>query len=243
MEVRDRAFPLLLQTSGGETPLVHAIRIGNKDVAIILLGAFSRFINRLQDEDIVKPLVQTQLKAMRVGLKLAINEGLAHSQPDLIASFMQTLVMSEGDKWLWASVSLVARALGGPPEAKPVQTADAAIRKFTTKELGKASLIASVEDYIANATADILVLGAWALALQLIPSLPRIPSYYFARDDRVYKAFVEHFVRHKAQIARSCPRRLRWQLKVLEDGLQGRQTSHRRKVEHLAAQLDNEPRQ
>ena len=81
-----------------------------------------------------------------VGLKLAINEGLAHSQPDLIASFMQTLIMSEGDKWVWAQVSLVGRALNGTADGKPVQLTDAAIRKFTTRELGKASLIASVED-------------------------------------------------------------------------------------------------
>ncbi|KAH6914992.1 hypothetical protein BKA70DRAFT_1257647 [Coprinopsis sp. MPI-PUGE-AT-0042] len=240
MEVRDRAFPLLLQTSGGETPLVHAIRIGNRDVAIVLLGAFSRWINRLRDEDIVKPQVQSQLKALRVGLKLAINEGLAHSQPDLIASFMQTLIMSEGDKWVWAQVSLVARALNGTADGKPVQLTDAAIRKFTTRELGKASLIASVEDYIANATADMLLMGAWSIVMQSIPSAELIPSYYFARDDRVYKAFVERCDTHKAQIARSCPRRLRWQMQVLTTCLQGRQLSFRRKVEMIEAQLDHE---
>lgn len=177
---------------------------------------------------------------MRVGLKLAINEGLAHSQPDLIASFMQTLVMSEGDKWVWSSVSLVARALSGTSDGKSVQTADAAIRKFTTRELGKASLIASVEDYIANAIADMLIMGAWALVIQCLPSVPKIPSYYFARDDRMYKAFMEHRIKCKAQIERSCPRRLRWQLKVLADGLQGRQTSYRKKVEIIASQLDHE---
>ncbi|EAU84712.1 hypothetical protein CC1G_00231 [Coprinopsis cinerea okayama7 len=240
MEVRDRAFPLLLQTSGGETPLVHAIRIGNRDVAIVLLGAFSRWINRLEAEDIVEAQVQSQLKALRVGLKLAINEGLAHSQPDLIASFMQTLVMSEGDNWVWAQVSLVARALNGTADGKPVQTADAAIRKFTTKELGKASLIASVEDYIANAIADLLVMGAWSIVRQNIPSADAIPSYYFARDDRVYKAFLEQYQKLRPQISRSCPRRLRWQLQILKDGLQGRQISFRKKIEAIAASLDRE---
>ena len=83
MEVRDKAFPvrfstpltqfspwlknrqLLLQSSGGETPLVHAIRTGNKDVAIVLLGAFSRWVNYLEDADIRKPQTQTYLKALR----------------------------------------------------------------------------------------------------------------------------------------------------------------------------------
>ena len=44
---------------------MHAIRIGHKDVAIVLLGAFSRWINRLNDEDIRKAQVQSQLKALR----------------------------------------------------------------------------------------------------------------------------------------------------------------------------------
>ncbi len=59
---------------------------------------------------------------------------------------MQTLVMSEGDKWVIAQASTVARALNSGNEGKPVQVAGEAVRKFTTKELGKAGLIASLED-------------------------------------------------------------------------------------------------
>lgn len=83
MEVRDNEFPvctfffgakcnlfrtlkqLLLRNSGGVTPLVHAMRLGNKDVAIILLGAFSRWVNHLEDNEIRKPQTQTYLKALR----------------------------------------------------------------------------------------------------------------------------------------------------------------------------------
>ncbi|KAJ3502177.1 hypothetical protein NLJ89_g9007 [Agrocybe chaxingu] len=237
MEVRDKAFPLLLQSSGGETPLVHAIRTGNKDVAIVLLGAFSRWVNYLEDSDIHKPQTQTQLKALRVGLKLAINEGLAKSQNDLIASFMQTLIMSEGDKWVHAQVSATSRALNAGTEGTPVHVAAAAVRKFATKELGKADLIASLEDYVSNATADLLMMGAWVNVLQAVKADP-LPSYYFARDDRVYKAFVERVERHKLEIQRSCGRRLRWQLKVLKDVLEGRSVTFRRKVELLMSQLD-----
>lgn len=81
-----------------------------------------------------------------MGLKLAINEGLAKSQNDLIASFMQTLIMSEGDKWVYAQVSTISRALRSGPEGKAVLAAGAAVRKFATKELGKADIIASLED-------------------------------------------------------------------------------------------------
>jgi hypothetical protein len=66
MEVRDRAFhvrvayvahlfagsrlrQLLLRRSGGATPLVHAMRLGksHQEVAVILLGALSRWVNQL----------------------------------------------------------------------------------------------------------------------------------------------------------------------------------------------------
>jgi len=239
MEVRDKAFPLLLQSSGGETPLVHAIRTGNKDVAIILIGCFSRWVNHLEDTDIRKPQTQTYLKALRVGLKLAINEGLAKSQSDLIASFMQILVMSEGDKWVYAQVSTVSRALNAGKDGKPVQVAGACVRRFATKELGKADLIASLEDYVSNATADLLMMGAWAIALQSFKGDP-LPSYYFARDDRVYKGFVDRIGQYGAEIKHSCTRQLKWQLQVLKDGLGGRSLTFRRKIELVASQLEQD---
>ncbi|KAF4619940.1 hypothetical protein D9613_005183 [Agrocybe pediades] len=263
MEVRDKAFPLLLQSSGGETPLVHAIRTGNKDVAIVLLGAFSRWVNYLEDSDVQKPQTQSYLKALRelprahcmdtedeidspkgVGLKLAINEGLAKSQNELIASFMQTLIMSEGDKWVFAQVAVVARALAAGNAGKPVEVAGSSVRKFATKELGKAELIASLEDYISNATADLLMMGAWANVQESIKA-ETLPSYYFARDDRAYKAFIERLDRHKAEIQRTCSRRLRWQLEVLREVLEGRSVTFRASKSPLRIQtltLTNEAR-
>lgn len=43
------------------------MRIGksHQDVAIILLGAFSRYVNQLQDEDMTKPGTKVLLKALR----------------------------------------------------------------------------------------------------------------------------------------------------------------------------------
>ncbi|KAG6855113.1 hypothetical protein C0991_006042 [Blastosporella zonata] len=148
MEIRDRGFPLLLRKTGDATPLLHAMRIGqsHRDVAIVLLGAFSRYINHLSDEDIVKPRTKMILKALRTNLKLAIDYGLAKSQSDLTASFLQTLVMSEGDKWVWAQVSTISHALNAGTAGQPVKAAESAVRRFATKELGKADLIAALED-------------------------------------------------------------------------------------------------
>lgn len=54
--------------------------------------------------------------------------------------------MSEGDKWVLAQASTVARALSTGTTGQPVNTAESAVRKFATKELGKADLIATLED-------------------------------------------------------------------------------------------------
>jgi hypothetical protein len=59
---------------------------------------------------------------------------------------MQTLVMSEGEKWIRAQVSMASLALRSGNVGKPVSTAEAAVRKFATKELSKADAIAALED-------------------------------------------------------------------------------------------------
>lgn len=239
MEVRDRAFPLLLRKTGDATPLLHAMRIGqsHRDVAIILLGAFSRWINHLEDGEIGLPRTRVILKALRTNLKLGIDYGLYKSQSDLVASFMQTLVMSEGEKWIRAQVSSVSLALRSGNAGKPVSTAEAAVRKFATKELSKADAIAALEDYVANATTDLLLLGAWAIALESIEGEP-IPVYYFARDDRVFKSFMDRVNAHQATIRRTLSRRLKWQFRVLQNVLEGRNTTYRRKVEIVTEELD-----
>lgn len=240
MEVRDRAFPLLLRKTGNATPLLHAMRIGqsHRDVAVLLLGAFSRWINHLEDSEIGLPRTRVILKALRTNLKLGIDYGLYKSQSDLVASFMQTLVMSEGEKWIRAQVSSASLALRSGNTGKPVSTAEAAVRKFATKELSKADAIAALEDYVANATTDLLLLGAWAIALESIEGEP-IPVYYFARDDRVFKAFMDRVNTHQATIRRVLSRRLKWQFRVLQSVLEGRNTTYRRKVEVLTEELDD----
>lgn len=55
------------------------MRIGatHRDVAIILLGAFSRYINHLEDEDMIKPLTKSILKALSELFRF-INLHLSH---------------------------------------------------------------------------------------------------------------------------------------------------------------------
>jgi transcription termination factor NusB len=91
---------------------------------------------------------------------------------------------------------------------------------------------------VANATTDLLLLGAWAIALESIEG-ESIPVYYFARDDRVFKAFVDRVNTHQATIRRALSRRLKWQFRVLQNVLEGRNTTYRRKVEILTEELDD----
>ncbi|KAJ8501471.1 hypothetical protein ONZ51_g582 [Trametes cubensis] len=237
MEVRDRSFQSLVQKTGDVTPLIHAMRIEHTDMAIVLLGAFSRYINNLQDEDLEKAETKKLLKILRINLKIAIDYGLQKQQKDLMASFLQTLIMSEGDSWILLQTADVAVALRQGTEGKPVHNAEAAVRSFATKSLGQADFIASLEDYIANATADLVMMAAWSLVLQVVKGEP-LPTYYFARDDRVYRAFVDRLEKHKEAIQTRVGRRLRWQLRVLELKLEGRNRTYRSKVELLAKELD-----
>ncbi|KAJ6599150.1 hypothetical protein DFH09DRAFT_903098 [Mycena vulgaris] len=258
MEIRDRSFHLLVRMSGGITPLLHAMRLGqsHRDVAVILLGAFSRWVNHVEDDQMENPRTKMVLKALRTNLKLAIDFGLSKSEgSDLTASFLQTLIMSQGESWVFGQAANVGLALRAGTEGRPVHTADAAVRKFATRELGKADLIATLADYIANATSDLLMMGAWSLASEVL-QLDQIPvsscesllhsldglfvvqTYYFARDDRVYKAFVERLDEHKNAIQFKLSKRLKWQLRVLKTVLEGRTTTYRNKVELLAGELD-----
>jgi len=118
-----------------------------------------------------------------------------------------------------------------------VHTAEAAVRRFATKGLGKADLIASLEDYVANATGDLLMLGAWNLVIESIPC-DHIPVYYFARDSRVYVAFVEGLDKNQPAIQNKLGKRLKWQLRVLRTGLEGKGITYRRKIELLIGELD-----
>ncbi|KAH9179890.1 hypothetical protein EDB89DRAFT_2147021 [Lactarius sanguifluus] len=239
MEVRDRAFHALVRPSGGVTPLIHAMRIGRShhDVAITLIGAFSRYINHLEEVDFAKRETRSLLVSLRGSLKVAIDYGLQSSQSDLLASFLQTLVMSEGDTWIREQVKLVGTALRRGPSARPVEVARSSVKRVATRALGRAPLIADLEDYISNATVDLLMMAAWNLALESF-SGEHIPPYYFARDDRVYRVFTERLDKYRDNIERRLSGRLKSQFASLRSILQGRARSWHGKVEQLELEFD-----
>ena len=53
-----------MKKTGDVTPLIHAMRIESMEMAVVLLGAFSRYINHLQDEDLEKPETKRILKML-----------------------------------------------------------------------------------------------------------------------------------------------------------------------------------
>ena len=66
MRVRDHAFPLLLQKNAGEFPIVYASRIGktHRDIVVLLVGALSRYVNHLEEEDFEKKETKGTLRAL-----------------------------------------------------------------------------------------------------------------------------------------------------------------------------------
>ena len=56
---------------------------------------------------------------------------------------------------------------------------------------------------------------------------PAIQTYFFARDDRVYRAFVDALDKYKNEIQKHVNRRLRWQLNALRSTLEGRTVTYR----------------
>lgn len=59
---------------------------------------------------------------------------------------MQTLIMSEGEKWVQDQSVAIAIALRSGTGGKPVTTAETCVRKFATRELGRAKYISALED-------------------------------------------------------------------------------------------------
>jgi hypothetical protein len=108
--------------------------------------------------------------------------------------------MSEGDTFLHKAIydiSLLIR----DPESKPVQAAEDLIRRFCTKELrGVEGGVEGVEDYVANAVVDLVMMSTWSIAAtQLgVNNLPvgqssSTPSIKFHTRSRVVLMIDIHF--------------------------------------------------
>ncbi|KAL1409785.1 hypothetical protein Q8F55_003782 [Vanrija albida] len=193
MRVRDHAFNLLLQKNATDFPIIYAARIGpsHREIVILMIGAFSRYVNQLEEDDFKKKDVQNTLKMLRANLKLAIDNALLPAQQgNLLSSYLQVLIMSEGDSWLHRSVhdlALIIRA----EDAKPVAQAEALVRRFSTKELRSVpGGVGDVDEYVANATLDLVIMSVWSVAAGQIGA-DALPTYTFARDLRTFTLFAE----------------------------------------------------
>lgn len=62
---------------------------------------------------------------------------------------------------------------------------------------------------------------------------------FFARDDRVYRAFVDQLNAHMGQLEPAIPLKLRRQLDLLREGMQGRRLSN--KVRNYSSPRDKPP--
>lgn len=237
-EMRDHSFHVLLRRINNTSPLEHAMRIGHTDMAILILGMFSRWINNLDEEDFTRKKVMINLNAIRVNLRFAITRGLQHNQPNLISSYLQTIVMSHGENWLRGAISDVSRELSLGSEGKPASTAIQSIKGFFTRELAKADSIIAVDAYVANAGCDLLMLGAWALVMQKVPSAKPIPLHFFARDDRIYQEFAERRRKLRDECRSQLTKKLQWQMKVMKKTIGIRTYGIYQKLEILKEELD-----
>jgi hypothetical protein len=157
----------------------------DKDMTILLIGAISRRVNDISDSELKSMDSQTRalLRSIRTNLKLAISYSLSSSQTDTIASFLQVIVMSEGDKWILESTQSVSLALRG---GRGVELAEEVVMKWVSREL-KEGEVASVGEYLANCVGDLVLMGLWSLVLDLGVEGETLETWLFARDDRMTK--------------------------------------------------------
>ncbi|CAK9786642.1 uncharacterized protein COLE_02484 [Cutaneotrichosporon oleaginosum] len=202
--VRDHAFNMLLQKNASEFPVVYAARIGpsHRDVLILIVGAFSRFVNQLDEEDFQKKEVQNTLKMLRANLKLAIDNALLpQNQPHLLSSYLQVLIMSEGDSWIHKTAHDLG-LLMRDPDGRPVAEAEALVRRFATRELRSVpGGVADVEEYVWNATLDLVIMAAWGVAAKQIDA-EDLPTYTFARDLRTLNELAQAMEANAGEMAR-----------------------------------------
>jgi len=241
--VRDHNFPMLLRKEGGVTPLIHSMRLGKShgDITILLTGALSRWVNSLPSDTPPDKATQATLRGLQSNLKLAVNYSLASSQTELLSSYLQVIVMSEGDKWIRETSQAVGLALRSGPSAKPVATALQAIRSFATAELRNLSridAIASLDDFIGNATNDLICMGLWGVITDTLPG-EALPLYAFARDDRIFKMFADRIHQVANTTAyRRLSKQLRLQVATVIAILETRAIGHREKAARLGEKLD-----
>ena len=247
LDVKSHQFDLLVTSPPGQPlPLVYAMRMGKShhDMAIVLVGAMSRRVNDTTDDELAAkdPATLATLRALRANLKIAISASLSGPDGDtsLLSSFLQVIVMLEGNKFLQSSTATLSLALRTPQASKPVSSAHQLMLKWVSRELAAAH-IASVEEYLANAVGDLVLLGIWSIVQDQIRAAESIPLYYFARDDRIQKAVEERLAllrRNHAGAVQRLSKQVRAQLDAALDILGQRSLNGRERVERLRLVID-----
>lgn len=247
LDVKSHQFDLLVTSPPGQPlPLVYAMRMGKShhDMAIVLVGAMSRRVNDTTDDELAvkDPATLATLRALRANLKIAISASLSGPDGDtsLLSSFLQVIVMLEGNKFLQSSTATLSLALRTPQASKPVSAAHQIMLKWVSRELAAAH-IASVEEYLANAVGDLVLLGIWSIVQDQIRAAESIPLYYFARDDRIQKAVEERLAllrRNHAGAVQRLSKQVRAQLDAALDILGQRSLNGRERVERLRLVID-----
>ena len=116
------------------------------------------------------------------------------------------LVMSEGLPWLEHAVKSVRCELDTWLSAKlhadgvvpqPLVVAHDAIESFLTSHMRvrrqeERVVVAAVDDYVANAASDLVLLALWSL----LPRHDQLPLHAFARDERCTVLFCEQVKEH-----------------------------------------------
>jgi hypothetical protein len=176
--IRDNNFSLFLTGRGLLNPLQYAMNTHNDAMIVGVIGVLSSWVNRLDAATLATREGREILKQVRGNLHLAIRFAIENHVPAALASYVQTLVMSEGDTWLREVVETVAREVGAGRLNDALGHAERAMQRFLVDALKKGGG-AEVEDYRLNATTDLLMMGcAHALGKP-------IGVHCFARDRRV----------------------------------------------------------
>ncbi|GAA5989082.1 hypothetical protein JCM5350_003588 [Sporobolomyces pararoseus] len=241
MEIKTSQFDLLI--SGTPLPIVYAMRLGktHQDVAILLVGAMSRKVNDVTDDELemMNPSTKATLRALRASLKIAITASLSSTDTSLIASFLQVVIMSEGSRWLLSSSQTLSLAFRTGPSSKPIQTAEQMMLKWVSRELKQAQ-VSAVGEYTANGIWDLCLLGLWSVITdQLGNKVDDLPLYFFGRDDRMLKAVEERvaLLKQKGNYTK-LSKPIRGQLETIIEILAQRQVNGRERIEKLKEALD-----
>lgn len=153
----------------------------------------------------------------------------------------------------------------------PVATAAKMVRDFCTKELralegGGADRRGDVgvEEYIANATLDLVIMACWSLVVErtqaeLLPVSQLVrrcsasvmsadtanrafnQTYTFARDQRTFGLFEEAYAAQEQSIKNKVPRNIRQQLEVVREVCSDVKMSIKARCKVLAERVDGSP--